>query len=324
MNIILFGESPSAHFLSQNLLELENVSRVFHYGASPKVYSSTRYHPLFTLEKDIEKFILELPLKYHFDLIVPMGLKYQLWSDFRKIMLDTGIPILLPDERLINLIGCQSSIKKILTDADLPYRSDIEVNNKFSFYAICNNKSWAHLGTVKNYKDIKFCSPFKDYDDVVSKYVQQIFTLLKLNNYNTRFILKVELALDSNNNVVILKLDTSLDNEFLTICSLVKNNLADILYNAGADIEFPKIEFKNNGSVSLKIVTKTRIKSQAEEFPQLWPVTGNVTVSLNNPPLSLHSIVSSCDENIDLARNNIYNFLKNKPMGNYTYIEQII
>ncbi len=325
MNIILFGETASTHFLSQELLGLENVSRVFHYGASPKVYSSSRYHPLFTLEKDLKKFILDLPAKHHFDLIFPVGLNYQIWKKFRKVMTQTNIPLILPDERIVKITSSKNNIREFLREAELPYvNTGTKNKNTFSFYTLCNNKGWRYIGSAKNYEDMGAHSLYKDYNNVGNQYVEKIFTLMRSKNYDTRFVLKLDISVDDN--LSISKIHSSIDDtDFMSICPLIENNLAELFHSVGADNDLPLITFKNKVSMSVKIVNRDypRTSSQIKESPQLWPVLGNVKVGLANSPFLLHSVVSSCDESLELVRNNIYNFLRNKPMGDYTYKNDI-
>ncbi len=320
MNIILFGESPFTHFLSQELLELENVSRVFHYGASPKVYSSSRYHPLFTLEKDIERFILGLPSVYHFDVIFPIGINYQLWKKFRNLMLSLKIPLILPDEKIIKITTSSIGLKKFLFEANIPIANkDMLFKNKFSFFVVCNNKEWKYIGISKNYSDNASSSFVNTYNSNLNEYVTRIVSLMRLKNFDTRLILKLDIVSDVEENLFVRGITVSPDDvDFLTAISLVENNLADLFYRVGADKELPIIKFKDKSCVAVKIINKD-VNLRPAEFPQIWPEIGNIRINLSNSPFSVHSIISSCDDNIELATANIYNFLKDKPMGDYMY-----
>jgi phosphoribosylamine--glycine ligase len=405
MNIALFGESAGTYSLSQHLLKLKNVSRVFHYGASPKVYSSSNYHPLFTLEPDVKKFVLDLPSKHHFDLIFPLGINYQVWEEFRKTMLGKKIPMILPDPEITKLEWSKIKGKEFLLEAGVPtteysvykktellknfynitrpfvlkYDRDwragmqtvivtdenvieefntvknstryymkeedqsrqqfliekfITIKKEFSYHAICNNKGWRYLGSARDYKkryetDIGFntsgmgaYSPVEIFDQVVHTYADKIFNLMRLKGYDTRFILYLGIAITDDNDPIVLEINARPgDPEFQTIYPLIENDLADLLYKAGADEDLPEVMFTDKTALSLRIVHKDyKLENdKTNDFPQLWPIPGNVSIAITEPPFLLHSVVTTVDDNLELARETVYNFLKNKRMGSYTY-----
>lgn len=404
MNIALFGETASTYSLSQHLLKLQNVSRVFHYGASPKVYSSSNYHPLFTLESDVKKFVLDLPSKYHFDLIFPLGINYQVWKKFRSTMIGTKIPMILPDPEITKLEWSKIKGKEFLLEAGVPtteysvygktellknfynitrpfalkYNQDwragmqtvivtdenleeefntiknstryymkdedhsrqkfliekfVKIKKEFSYHAICNNKGWRYIGSARDYKkryenDIGFntsgmgaYSPVESFDQIVHTYADKIFNLMRSKGYDTRFVLYLGIAV-TDDGPIVLEINTRPgDPEFQTIYPLIKNNFADLLYSAGADEDLPEITFIDKTSMSLRIIHKDYKleNNQTIDFPQLWPVPGNISIAITEPPFLLHSVITTIDDNLVLARENIYNFLKNKRMGSYTY-----
>lgn len=405
MNIALFGESASTYSFAQELLNLNNVSSVFHYGANHKVYSSSRYHPLFTLDKDLKNFILNLPKQYQFDLIFPTTLNFQIWKDFKTVMEKTGIPLILPDHEITELEWSKVKGKQFLLEADIPttdfslynkselienffaiprpyvlkYDRDwraggqtviitddnvedefvkikessryfmseeevspqnfliekfIKIKKEFSYHMLCNNKGWRYIGSSRDYKkrydgDLGFntagmgaYSPVEHFDTRAHIFADKIFNLLKNKKFDTRLVLYLGMAVDINDNLLVLEINTRPgDPEFQTIYPLIENNLADLFYKAGADEELPCINFKNKSTVALRVVHRDYdlLKQDVKEFPQLWPVTGKVQVSPVKVQVLLHSVITSVDDNLELARDNIYNFLKNKPMGEFTF-----
>lgn len=136
MNIALFGETAGTYSLAQHLIE-EPDTRVFHHGASFKVPSTNRYHPLFSFGDDIKKFILNIPQGKTIDLIFPLTLNYQLWPEFRQKMLNYGIPLLMPDENVAALEWSKVKGKQFLEEAGVPtteytvYKKDELIENFF-------------------------------------------------------------------------------------------------------------------------------------------------------------------------------------------------
>ena len=105
---------------------------------------------------------------------------------------------------------------------------------------------------------------------------------------------------------------------------LIKNNIADLLYATASDQPLPTIEFKEQYSVAVRIFNKNyNPKLLESKKPNLGVIPNNISVSYNSENNLLYAVLTATANTIEEAGNEIYNFLKDKDLGDYTYRKDI-
>jgi phosphoribosylamine-glycine ligase len=409
VNIALLGDTAGTYTLAQRLLD-DNASRVFHYGASVKVPSTNRYHPLFSLDRNLDKFILDIPVGKTIDLMFPLSLNYQLWPKFRQTMLNYGIPLLMPDANVAMLEWSKVIGKKFLEEAGVPtteysvYKKQelidnffkikrpfvlkfdqdwraglqtviinddnvdeeynqltspdlkrfyearlgdwidqefvveqyIEIDREISYHVLCNDVSWAYIGSARDYKkryegDIGFntagmgsYSPVDEFPNDVHLYADKIIKLIWKKGYSMKGILYLGIAITKTGKPLVLEINTRPgDPEIQSILPLIENNLPNLLYDAAMNKKLPTVTFNDMHTVSLRVISSNynlgSAKFDERERPQLWPLVGGIKMGMTHPNDLLFSVLTVTDATRIGASDRLYKFLKNKFMGDYTF-----
>ena len=212
---------------------------------------------------------------------------------------------------------------------------------EYSWHAICNSTGWKYLGTARDYKkrfdnDVGFntagmgsYSPVADVDPRINEYADSIVSFLKQKGTPYVGILYLGIMIDETGTPQVLEINTRFGSpEIESIIPTIETNLLDIFYSAAADQNIPDIKFNDRCGVSIRIVNKTydeSVLSKHKNFqrPVLWPTTGDIILSRGSKGKLLNSLVSVEDATIEAASDQLYNFLKNKIMGDFVYRKDI-
>jgi phosphoribosylamine--glycine ligase len=208
---------------------------------------------------------------------------------------------------------------------------------EYSWHAICNITGWRYLGTSRDYKkryendvghntaSMGSYSPVPDVDAKINDYAQSIVDFLIRRGTPYVGILYLGIMIDEDGTPVVLEINTRPGSpEIESIIPTIKTNLLDIFHATATNAPIPEIEFNERSAVSIRIVNQTYSEEVVLSdlqfvMPKLWPLTGDVVMSMGNKANLLHSLLTVEDDNIDAAADQLYKFLKNKTMGNFTY-----
>ena len=208
---------------------------------------------------------------------------------------------------------------------------------EYSWHALCNQTGWQYLGTSRDYKkrfendqgyntaSMGSYSPVPDVNARINDYADAIVKFLIKRGTPYVGILYLGIMIDTNGVPVVLEINTRPGSpEIESILPTINSNLLDLFYTTATNQTIPKVEFNDRSAVSLRIVNKTyneTIDQSKEKFvmPKLWPLTGNMMLSLGARSKLLHSLLTIDGTSVDQAADQIYKFLNNKSMGDYTY-----
>ena len=140
-------------------------------------------------------------------------------------------------------------------------------------------------------------------------------------------ILYLGILIDENDNPIILEINTRAgDPEFNCICPLINESIAKLLHDCATNKPLKPVSFSNKKSVSLRIINKDyslKYLREKENNPPKLPLSSELSINFNKDRGLFYCVITSTDETIQQASDNIYNFLKNKDMGNYTFRKDI-
>ena len=208
---------------------------------------------------------------------------------------------------------------------------------EYSWHAICNKTGWRYLGSSRDYKkryendighntaSMGSYSPVQDVDARVNEYAQKIVDFLIARGTPYVGILYLGIMVDENGTPVVLEINTRPGSpEIESIIPTIKTNLLDIFYATATNSPIPEIEFNDRSAVSIRVVNQTyseEVVSPNQKFimPKLWPLVGDINMSMGNKANLLHSLLTVDDVSVDAAADQLYKFLKNKNMGDFTY-----
>jgi phosphoribosylamine-glycine ligase len=169
-------------------------------------------------------------------------------------------------------------------------------------------------------------SPVDDVSPIVHSYVDKILAALKTENIDYVGFLYLGIMVLQDGTPIVLEINTRPgDPEIFTILSIVKNNIAELFYDAATNKPLPKIEFSNDHAVSIRIVHKDFDLFDKDNFesPDLWPLYDNIDVSYNRDQGLMNSVITAVDNTRTGASDRLYNFLKNKNMGDFRFRSDI-
>ena len=230
-------------------------------------------------------------------------------------------------KRFLNLMGD-------FTDQKFVVEEFIKGSREYSYHVLCNGKGWTYLGSARDYKKcfnndvgnnttgMGSYSPVPDVDPIIKTYVDKILNFLKFRNMEYFGFLYLGIMVDDKGIPQVLEINTRPgDPEIVTILSVIKNNLADLFYNAATNKKLPEVEFTNDHAVSIRVVHKEfdLDTKNNPNLPDLWPVYDNIDISYNRDIGIMHSLVTAIDNTREAASNRLYKFLDKKHMGDFRF-----
>lgn len=268
----------------------------------------------------------------------PYVLKYE--QDWRHGLQTVIVNDSTVEEEYQNLLNVAESLYPA-TNADAEATFVVEDFVKgvreYSWHAICNETGWRYLGSSRDYKkryendighntaSMGSYSPVPDVDLRINEYADKIVEFLKQRGTPYVGILYLGIMVDEAGTPVVLEINTRPGSpEIESIIPTLETNLLDIFVAAANNAPIPEIKFNDMSAVSIRIVNKTYsedVVSGDKKFimPKLWPIIGDIKMSMGLKANLLHSLITVEDVNVDAAANQLYRFLNNKVMGDFTY-----
>jgi len=212
---------------------------------------------------------------------------------------------------------------------------------EFSYHALINDTSWTYLGCARDYKKryendqgyntagMGSYSPVTDVNPIIHSYVDRLRELLKLKGISYIGFLYLGIIIDKNGTPIVLEINTRPGcPEIQSILSVIDDDIVDLFYKAATNQELKPVKFSNKSAVSIRIINKEYNLDLTKNdiiirFPELYPPIENICIQYNTQQNILSSVITTTADNIDLASDNLYAFLKNKNMGNFTYRKDI-
>ena len=275
--------------------------------------------------------------KQYFTIPRPFVLKYE--RDWRA-----GLQtIIITDENHIEEYHTLTTVgtKRYLTaiagdfkDQTFIVEEYIQGSREYSYHAISNETGWRYLGTARDYKKLYESdvgnntvgmgsySPVENIDKIIHTYADAMFKELATNGNPYIGFLYLGIIVDQNNKPFVLEINTRAgDPEIQSILLSVENKLSELLYAIATNKELPEIKSSNRFGCTLRIVSKNySIENQAIiDPPILWPEITDITIAQNYNQNLLHSTVTASGNTLEEASSKLYNFLKNKHIGEYRY-----
>jgi phosphoribosylamine---glycine ligase len=275
-----------------------------------------------------------------FDIPRPWVLKYE--RDWRA-----GLQtVIITDENYeeefknIQTIGAKRFLNSMgeFTNQQFIIEEFVNGIREYSYHALCNATNWTYLGSARDYKKryendqghnttgMGSYSPVENVDPIVHSYVDKIIKSLKSEGINYVGFLYLGIMVLEDGTPAVLEINTRPgDPEFFTILPIIKNNVAELFYNAATNKELPQLEFTDDHAVSIRIVHKDFDLLDKEKFesPSLWPVYGGIDVSYNRDQGLMNSVITAVDSSRATASDRLYKFLKNKNMGDFRFRSDI-
>lgn len=208
---------------------------------------------------------------------------------------------------------------------------------EYSWHAVCNRTGWRYLGSSRDYKkryendvghntaSMGSYSPVPNVDARINDYAQSIVDFLIQRGTPYVGILYLGIMIDEQGTPVVLEINTRPGSpEIESIIPTISTNLLDIFYATATNSPIPEIEFNDRSAVSIRIVNQNyseEVVASEQKFimPKLWPLVGDINMSMGNKANLLHSLLTVEDSTVDAAADQLYRFLKNKEMGNFTH-----
>jgi len=321
-NIPVLGPRYNAAFLEWSKVISKNL---FNYIGIP----SPKYviYPADELQKDFLDIERPFVLKYDRDyragfetIIVTDDNVDQEYAEFKT----NG------KTRYLKMMGDFVDQKMIIEDY-------IPSGREYSYHALCNNTGFTYIGSARDYKKLEegdigpntagvgSYAPATDVDQVVHTYVQKLLDHFKQRNNEYIGFLYLGIIVDQTGIPLVLEINTRPgDPELQCLLPLIKNNIANLLYTTASDQQLPVIDFSDKFSVSVRIFNKNyKLNTKQEREPELGTIPNNISISYNSDRELLYAVLTAEADSIEEASNIIYNFLKDKDLGDYTYRKDI-
>ena len=208
----------------------------------------------------------------------------------------------------------------------------IEIKREYSYHALFNNQNWTYLGSARDYKkrfdndqghNTAGMGSYSgvDIDAVVHSYTELIYNYFKDHQIKYTGILYLGVAETTDGETVILEINTRPgDPEMQSAFSLIDCDLGELFFRAAAGQNLPKVEFKKNSAVTIRVVRKDYDifrKPQPGIYPDLLNPPANIVVAHNSHFGILHSTLTTVNKTIDLASKDLYNYLSGVNLGDY-------
>jgi phosphoribosylamine--glycine ligase len=212
---------------------------------------------------------------------------------------------------------------------------------EYSWHAICNAVSWQYIGTARDYKKryegdvghntagMGAYSPVENVDPVIHEYCDKIVKFFKKRGTPYLGMLYLGIMVGEDGVPYVLEINTRPGSpEFESILQTIDGSILDLLYSAAKNEILEPIKTNDRTGVCLRVVNETYdedIEASYKDFimPKLWPVVDNLKVCMGQNSKLLHSVIVAQDSSREAAADRIYNFIRNKPMGNFTYRKDI-
>lgn len=210
----------------------------------------------------------------------------------------------------------------------------IEGTAELSYHALSNAVSWTYLGSARDYKkryendqghNTAGMGSYKITNDVdyrIHEYANRIFTYYREQGRPYIGFLYLGIMIDKGGNPVVLEINTRPgDPEVTALIPGIKHNLASLLYDAATNKTLQPLEFNKTSTVSVRIVHNDYSLESHSDFvePNIGVSTSDVCIGYNEYRGLLHSVMTSSAPSNKEAADKIYNFLKDKNMGDFTY-----
>jgi phosphoribosylamine---glycine ligase len=287
---------------------------------------------IFTFEELIDCFLkIPRPFVLKFDQDWRAGLQTKIVTD-ENVFDEFDV---LKKEGQINYYGVNRYTKKQY----FLIENFIKGKKEYSYHVLSNSTGWIYLGSARDYKkrfendfgyNTSSCGSYamvEDVDPRITDYVNLILNKFKSEGTPYVGILYLGILIDENDNPIILEINTRAgDPEFNCICPLINESIAKLLHDCATNKPLKPVSFSNKKSVSLRIINKDyslKYLREKENNPPKLPLSSELSINFNKDRGLFYCVITSTDETIQQASDNIYNFLKNKDMGNYTFRKDI-
>lgn len=242
-------------------------------------------------------------------------------------------------EEYDKLIAAESSTRFLecfgdFVDQKFIIEDYIEGTAELSYHALSNAVSWIYLGSARDYKKryendrghntagMGSYRIVEDVDSRIHEYADRIFNHFRNRGKPYIGFLYLGIMINKNGDPVVLEINTRPgDPEITAILPGIENNLAELLYNAATNKTLEPLTFNNKCVVSLRIVHKDYSLNPHDNFiePDLGTMENDMRIGYNECRGLLHSVITASAPSNKEAADNIYNFLKDKNMGDFTY-----
>lgn len=208
----------------------------------------------------------------------------------------------------------------------------VEIKREYSYHILLNEQNWTYIGSARDYKkrfdndqghNTAGMGSYSgvDVDPEVHAYANKIYNYFKEHNIKYIGVLYLGVAETTNGQTLILEINTRPgDPEMQSAFSLIDHNLGDLFFKAATNKYLPKVSFKSESAVTIRIVRKDYDifrKPQPGIYPTLTNVPANIRVSNNSHFGILHSTLTAVNKSIDTAGQDLYNYLANVDLGDY-------
>lgn len=210
---------------------------------------------------------------------------------------------------------------------------------EFSYHALMNDTSWTYLGCARDYKKryendqgyntagMGSYSPVPDVNPIIHSYVDRLRKLFKEKGISYIGFLFLGIIIDKNETPIVLEINTRPGcPEIQSILSVIDDNIFDLFYKAATNQELTPVKFSNKSAVSIRIVNKRHLdfkKTYFIQLPNLCSPIEDICIQYNTEQSVISSVITTTADDIDSASDNLYAFLKNKNMGDFTYRKDI-
>lgn len=277
-------------------------------------------------------------VKKFYTLPRPYVIKYE--QDWRHGLQTVIVNDDTVDDEFNNLINTGKSLYPTTDENKIPtfvIEDYVQGICEYSWHAICNETGWRYLGSSRDYKkryendvghntaSMGSYSPVGNVDSQINKYADLIVNYLKQKGTPYVGILYLGIMIDKTGTPLVLEINTRPGSpEIESIIPTLDTNLLDIFYSTATNQPIPEIKFNDRSAVSLRIVNKTYsedVITSKKQFimPKIWPLIGDIKMSMGLKANLLHSLITVDDVSVEAASDQLYAFLKNKDMGDFTY-----
>lgn len=236
-----------------------------------------------------------------------------------------------------NILGMDIRITNINLDTSLIIEKYIRIKKEFSYHCIMNDKGWQYFGSARDYKtsldnNLGFNTVgmgsynIKEIDNRVHEYVDKIFNFLKSKNYRYKGFMYLGIAIDYQDNIFVLEINTrSGDPELNSILDSIDNNLSEIFYLAATDQKIPELQFNDNKIVTVRIINSKNWLEDPIDLPKFKDIPEDIFYGIESGDdiRVKHSHFTAIGKTHAEAGTKIYNFLNKQNLGQYYYRKDI-
>lgn len=229
-------------------------------------------------------------------------------------------------------------ITNISMDDELIIEKFIDIKREYSYHVLVNDRSLKYFGSARDYKrstendlghnvDGMGAYSTKDVDGKVYDYAVKFVDYLKSQDKFYKGFLFFGIAIDHNDEPVVLEINTRAgDPELSTILETVDNDLFDLFYSAAIDDDIPDIEFNDRSAASIVLANRVQDWTKpASYFPTIQNVPRDIIMGIDNMKFSSakHSTYTTADSDLETAVSRLYNYLDTQNLGQFYYRRDI-